>query len=542
MPLLFREQWDQEDPKTSRSFRIVEPTHEPSRPGLKLSPAPLLAEGLSSWGSLDSWQALLATVVFRQDLDGRFLEVSPQIEKLSGIPSQEWLEELEFWDCVHPADLERVQRHFAASKEAVEVQTLDYRLCLPGQGKTLTVSERRRGVPGRLSPGIFEGAWTDITSLTQAEQRMPSCSWQRALASLTPGVTHDLNNHFSSILAISDGFVRRSTVAHPFYEGSATIRDSVQQAAKLLQKLVAVHLIRPGEWRYHTLNELLGETLDFLRHSISRRISFQRELTPQKLPVYLDAVEFRRALIALVKNTVDAIANPGSGSLKFEMRFAPRAPLETADPVPEHSLGFAVITVEDNGPGVPESMRSQLFNPWFSTKPPTEGAGLGLYSVREFARRCGGGVRFAPAADGGAAFSLWLPVSDLNDGDRRTRAHVPLTYLIGTSPQLEDTAQSLREIGLSVIASDSDPTELLQSEDEGPDAVCLLQEAAPRWMQSLSRLIRSRRWNTRILCEHPALQGPPPYPDGVKPDLSIPAPLGAPSHHTRIRALLMPPP
>lgn len=76
-------------------------------------------------------------------------------------------------------------------------------------------------------------------------------------------MAHDLNNDLASILALSDNFVRKTTPDHPLHQGSKTIKDSVQQAARLVQQLVAMHLSKLGEFHYHDLNQLTEETVEF---------------------------------------------------------------------------------------------------------------------------------------------------------------------------------------------------------------------------------------------------------------------------------------
>lgn len=452
-----------------------------------------------------------------------------------------WLNESPFWDCVHPADLEKVNAHLKRCQEVAEVQTLEYRLRLPDRHRDQWVCERRRCVTGRDGSRRFEGCWLDISAQKMAELRLPTAGWQRALASLTPGIAHDLNNQFQSIFNVSDSFVRKTSKENPVYEGSRTILDSIQQSVKLIRQLVSVHLTRAGEWKYHTMPDLLRDVLDFMRHSISSRITFQLDLTGGTVPVYLDGVEFRRAMIILAKNTVDSIPNLNSGTLKFTTRVSPRVVGRPADPVPENALGFLAITVEDSGPGIPEHLHDQLFQPWFSTKPPSEGTGLGLYGVRRFMQRCGGGITFQRGELPGASFTLWFPVSDLNDAGRHSASRRLDVYVCGPSTELEAAAESLKDLGFHVIATHLNPIELLQDQDEAPAAVCLLRDVAAQWIQPVSKLLRSRRWNTRILCEHSEPEGPPSYPDGVKPDISLSAPLSNPRHRSRIQALLLPP-
>jgi signal transduction histidine kinase len=70
-----------------------------------------------------------------------------------------------------------------------------------------------------------------------------------------------------------------------------------------------------------------------------------------------------------------------------------------------------VITVTDNGPGVPEAIRSQVFDPFFTTKSDTAGTGLGLAISHSIVTRIGGGIHCDPAYRGGARFVITLPLA-----------------------------------------------------------------------------------------------------------------------------------
>ncbi|MBI3871229.1 MAG: PAS domain S-box protein [Verrucomicrobia bacterium] len=491
------------------------------------------------WDSLAPWLPILPLTLFRQDFDGSFRFVTAHIETWTGMSSEEWVEGVDFWESVHEADRDRVREHLGRTREGAGVESLEYRLRLPGASRVIWVGERRRVALTRGQPDGFEGSWVDITTRRMAELRMAPGGWQQTLASMTPGVAHDLNNHFASILALSDNFVRKTPPDHPFSEGFRTIRDSVQQAARLLQRLITLHLGRSGDRRYHNLDELLDDTLDFLRHTIPRRIGFHVQFAPGRLPVYLDAVEFRKAFISLVKNGVDAIPNPGAGSIRFSSRWSAEPPAGMPDPLPRHARGYVGISVADSGMGVSETDRDRLFQPWFSTKSPTEGSGLALHAVRRFARECGGEVAYEPSAGGGSCFTLWLPVSDLTEADQFAQARSQVVYVAGPGSETDDAAGELRSWGLRVVVTDQSPMESLLDEDVAPDAVILLRRTDPSWLPGLARLIRNRRWNTKIICER---SGDSPFPDAdvvVRPDLSLPAPVAGPVNHARLRSLLL---
>jgi signal transduction histidine kinase len=70
--------------------------------------------------------------------------------------------------------------------------------------------------------------------------------------------------------------------------------------------------------------------------------------------------------------------------------------------------GFAVLEVEDNGPGIPLELQQQIFEPFFTTKSEGEGTGLGLSFSREFVRQFGGEISCTSKPGHGAVFRVQL--------------------------------------------------------------------------------------------------------------------------------------
>jgi C4-dicarboxylate-specific signal transduction histidine kinase len=112
--------------------------------------------------------------------------------------------------------------------------------------------------------------------------------------------------------------------------------------------------------------------------------------------MYVDEIQVQQILVNLVKNGLDAIAESGRSGGRVEIRV--------------RRVGAEVlIAVSDNGPGVPESHRAQLFDAFFTTKP--KGVGLGLSICRTIAAAHGGTLRYDLAEQGGSCFTLSLPLS-----------------------------------------------------------------------------------------------------------------------------------
>ena len=113
------------------------------------------------------------------------------------------------------------------------------------------------------------------------------------------------------------------------------------------------------------------------------------------MTVLLDPVMMRRALANLLRNAVEALAPRGGG--RIEVRVVAQG-------------GRAVLEVCDDGPGVAESERERIFEPYVTTKAGSGGSGLGLAIVKKVVLEHDGAVTCEPAPGGGACFRIVLPL------------------------------------------------------------------------------------------------------------------------------------
>jgi signal transduction histidine kinase len=129
-------------------------------------------------------------------------------------------------------------------------------------------------------------------------------------------------------------------------------------------------------------------------------IEVRCEVSDEALPVCIDAMMLKRCVDNLVRNAIQAIRRAGRGG---SVRIAAG-----------RRDGVAVLTVSDDGPGIPADQRVRVFDPYFTTR--AEGTGLGLAIVKKVVLEHGGEIRCREAEEGGAAFDIHLPVADARKG------------------------------------------------------------------------------------------------------------------------------
>ncbi len=122
----------------------------------------------------------------------------------------------------------------------------------------------------------------------------------------------------------------------------------------------------------------------------------------------MDAGELSRVVVNLVANAVDAM--PSGGHLGLEARNVTWTSASEDSPGPGE---WVRIDVSDTGAGIPEDVRSRIFEHFFTTKEVGSGTGLGLASVYGAVRGAGGQVTVRSELGEGTTFSLWLPRSEL---------------------------------------------------------------------------------------------------------------------------------
>jgi signal transduction histidine kinase len=146
------------------------------------------------------------------------------------------------------------------------------------------------------------------------------------------------------------------------------------------------------------VSAILDRTFELLQSPLADRgISLVREAPQDLPPVLVDAEQFKQVLINLINNAAEAAGEGG------------RICLTAAVGAGNHARPMLVVRVRDNGPGIPEEVRSRIFEPFFTTK--DEGTGLGLSIAARIMARHQGRLVLESSTPAGATFAIFLPLA-----------------------------------------------------------------------------------------------------------------------------------
>lgn len=299
--------------------------------------------------------------------------------------------------------------------------------------------------------------------LEEAQARVHEMAKLETLGQLTGGVAHDFNNLLTPILGALD-------VLHHKYEGDARARrliggalEASERAATLVQRLLSFARRQHLEARPINIGELIEGMQDLLQRSIGPHVvvsvDTQRALPPAKI----DPNQLELAVLNLAVNASDAMS--GGGFLNIKV---------TARELAEHQLAglkagsYICLSVKDTGTGMDESTIQRSIEPFFTTKGPGEGTGLGLSMVHGLAAQSGGMLRLRSTPGTGTTAEIWLPVAD-GEADSLSRPqpeftlqprHTTILLVDDEAVVRHATADMLREIGHEVVEAESGSTAL----------------------------------------------------------------------------------
>lgn len=227
-----------------------------------------------------------------------------------------------------------------------------------------------------------------------------------ALGEMAAGLAHEIRNPLGGVQLYASLLEQEVADRAEAVALVQKIRAGVAALDRLVSDVLAFAAQTEPELAPTNLGKLVGRVLELLQPHVSTcaaEIVVDDALCD--VWVMADATLLSRALMNLVTNAIEAVGSEGTVWISASQ--ASRNANET-EATPER--GRVVVTVADDGPGVPEELRDRIFNPFFTTK--ATGTGLGLAIVYRIVEAHGGSIRVGPREGGGAVFQLWLPAAD----------------------------------------------------------------------------------------------------------------------------------
>jgi len=259
-------------------------------------------------------------------------------------------------------------------------------------------------IPLRDPEGRVEGAVALVenrTELVKVEEQMLQADKLASTGFLAAGIAHEIRNPLTGIRTVIDVLAKRARREGQEDELYQRIIENIARIEVIIRRTLEFANPARIQPQKSDLNALVMQVLDFFKfHPIFRKINFVWNLSPDLPEIIVDPKQIQQIFHNLAMNAAQAMKGTG-GSLTISSGLVKSTT----------GSDFMEMTIRDSGPGIPDNSLKRIFDPFYTTKPPGEGTGLGLSVSYSIAKNHGGDLRARNHPDGGAEFLLRIPVS-----------------------------------------------------------------------------------------------------------------------------------
>jgi len=337
-----------------------------------------------------------------------------------------------FWDIgwTKSEELRAIQTAIRSAGKG-ELVRADFTTCFPNVGDRIvdTVFSPMRNMDGHVINIVAFGV--DITDRKSVEERLRHTSKLEAIGKLTGGIAHDFNNLLTVINGYSETILNTTSHENPLYRPMFEVNRAGKRAAALTQQLLAFsrqQVVRPYRLQ---LNHVITGLVTMLQRLIGEHIHLVTALDPDLDLITADPTQIEQVIVNLVVNARDAM--PAGGMLT----------IETTNTQSVSNGPSVRLSVWDTGIGMDDNMLSHIFEPFYTSKPPGHGTGLGLAVVYGIVTQNGGRIRVESQPNQGSTFIMKFPSTPVEDTEK-------------SEPQAPQPAQNLHGQETILLVDDDD--------------------------------------------------------------------------------------
>jgi PAS domain S-box-containing protein len=318
-----------------------------------------------------------------------------------------------FVECVHPDDREALRETLAEASRSGTDFSVQHRALRPdGTVRWLNGAGRvRLGEHGE--PVRAVGVIRDITARHTLEAQYQQAQKMEAVGQLAGGMAHDFNNLLTVILGYCDLSLADLDPADPHQADILQIREAGERAAVLTRQLLAYSRTQVTEPAVLDLNAVVADTREMLGRLIGEDVKVVLSLSPGLAPVKADRVQLEQIVMNLAVNARDAM--PGGGTLAIETANVDLDEQYATTHLCVVPGAYVALTVTDSGTGMTPQVQARLCEPFFTTKAPGKGTGLGLATVHDVVMQSGGSINFYSETGKGTSVKVYFPRADTGE-------------------------------------------------------------------------------------------------------------------------------
>ena len=416
-----------------------------------------------------------ADTVLITDREGRIQYVNPAFEKLTGYAREE--------------ACGKTPRILKSGEQGPDTYQEMWKTLLAGRVyRGILVNRKKNGdliyyVEESISPvrdpngeiTHFISNGRDLTERLRLEAQLVQAQKMDAIGRLAGGIAHDFNNLLTIITSYSELALDAVPQDSPLEDRLHEILLAARRAAELTRQLLAFSRKQPQALRVVEVNQVVSNIAKMLPRLIGEDIKFTFIPGERLGEVRIDPVQLEQVLMNLAANARDAL--PQGGHLSIETSDVHLTSDYIQGKPAVIPLGrYTLITVTDNGCGIPREDLPHIFEPFYSTKPSGKGTGLGLATVYGIVKQNHGFVWVYSEPGSGTVFKVYFPCVSghhaVREGEPARPESVPrgteTILLVEDEPAVRNaTGEFLRLQGYHVIEPEDGLAALASARNHG---------------------------------------------------------------------------
>ena len=333
----------------------------------------------------------------------KVLYVNDAYEEIWGQPCKSLYNNPMIWlDAVHPDDRIRVEAALTNQQSTGKFEE-EFRIVRP-DGTIRWIFDRVFPIQNEAGE-IYRlvGIADDITERKETEQRMNETARLASIGALAAGVAHEINNPLTSVLGFSQ-LLMAEDLPPELRSDLQRVHSNAQRAAKVVQNLLFFARRRDFRKEYMNLATILERALEIKSYDLTTsNIRVNKEISPDLPFTMVDEHQLIQAILNLLTNAEQALrSSDREGQILVQVTSS-----ETK----------IMLSISDNGPGIPPEHMDRVFEPFFTTMEVGEGTGLGLSICYGIIRQHDGDLWAESIPGEGATFHIELPIVGPEGGE-----------------------------------------------------------------------------------------------------------------------------
>jgi two-component system cell cycle sensor histidine kinase/response regulator CckA len=334
---------------------------------------------------------------------------------------------------------------------------------------------------------------SNISEEVSLQRQLEQAQKQEVIATLAGGLAHNFNNLLMIIMGLTSLMLGKINPDHPVYADLMEIENQVRAGREITRKLLSFRRVSDFETQPMNLNCLVEATADMFGRT-RQELIIQKELAQTLPAVEVDSGQVQQVLMNLLINAWQAM--PQGGKIALETRAVNLT--DWHDYTWELEPGpYVCLSVTDTGTGMDEDTVRQLFSPFFTTKGPGQGSGLGLASAYRIIKNHRGAIQVTSKPGEGSTFTLFFPACsarplNITQEEKHIISGHGTILVVEDEPTLRRVAGKLLEkLGYQVLEATCGERALeIFAEHNGDIDLVLLDMIMPglSGMQTLARL------------------------------------------------------